>query len=180
MAEIKSTLELALERTKRFEISKKEREEIKQRELLKKMDSIFNRYKEGSLPLSDFLKEIERTEEETRNKLKENLINQLIEALSLKEEGERILKGIEALKEKDIEEIKEKFHLLISKYQRERNKVFWELKSQLKEELKRGGIWGSAVEPNVEGSNRWDKASAEIDKNYSERLKEIKEELRIS
>ncbi len=179
MTEIKSTLELALERTKRFEISEKEREEIKQKELLQKTNSLLNRYKEGSLPLSDLLKEIEKTEGETRNRLKENLLNQLIEALSLKEEDERVLKGIESLKEKDMKGIKEKFHILISQYERERSKVFQELKSQMKEELKREGIWGSAVEPNVEGDKRWNKASAEIDKNYKPRLEEIKKGFRI-
>jgi len=179
MAEIKSTLELAMERTKRFEITQKEREEIKQKELLQKVNSIFHRYKAGHIALNEILKEIEKEGEENQRKIKEGVISQWIEALSLKEEDERILKGIEALKEKDIGRIKEKFYLLLSQYQRDKNKIFQDLKSQLKEELKREGISGSAVEPNVEGSKQWDRASNEMDKNYRLRLEEIKDELKI-
>ena len=47
MAEIKSTLELALERTKKIAISEKEKEEIRRKKLLEKATGLFHRYREG-------------------------------------------------------------------------------------------------------------------------------------
>jgi len=45
MAEIKSTLEIALERTKKITISEKEKEEIRQKKLLEKAKGLFHRYR---------------------------------------------------------------------------------------------------------------------------------------
>jgi len=49
MGEIKSSLELAMERTKKIAISEKEREEIKRREIDQKVNALSNRYREGHL-----------------------------------------------------------------------------------------------------------------------------------
>jgi len=56
MAEIKSTLELALERTRRISISQEEKEEIKRKETLKKATGIFHRYMEDTLSLNELLR----------------------------------------------------------------------------------------------------------------------------
>ncbi len=76
MADIKSTLELAMERTKKMAISKEEREEIKEKESLQKVSSLFYRYKEGHIPLNEILREIEKMDEKTRPWVKENLLSQ--------------------------------------------------------------------------------------------------------
>ena len=102
MAEIKSTLELALERTKRFAVSEQEKDAIKQKEVLQKATSLFHRYREGHLSLNDLLKETERMERKTSMTVKEYLLSQWIEGLSLDDEDERILKGVESLKGRNI------------------------------------------------------------------------------
>ncbi|RPJ11183.1 MAG: hypothetical protein EHM36_01955, partial [Deltaproteobacteria bacterium] len=102
MAEIKSSLELAMERSKRFAISDQERDEIKRREVEQKAASLFHRYIDGHLALHEVLKEIERADEKTRPVMKEILLSQWIDALSLQEEDERLLKGIESLKERSL------------------------------------------------------------------------------
>jgi hypothetical protein len=45
MGEIKSTLDLAMERTKKISISQEEKEEIKRKEILQKVTGLSNRYK---------------------------------------------------------------------------------------------------------------------------------------
>ena len=114
MAEIKSTLELALERTKKFTISEKEKEEIKKKKISEKATSLFHRYRDGHLPLNEVQKEIERMDEKTAAAVKENLLSQWIDALSLNEDAERLLKGIGLLKNGKIDEQGEKFNQLLS------------------------------------------------------------------
>ena len=75
MGEIKSTLELAMERTKHFSVSEKERDEIKQKEALRKATGFFHRYREGHLSLNDILKEVERMERKTAATVKEYLLS---------------------------------------------------------------------------------------------------------
>jgi len=178
MAEIKSTLELAMEKTKKIGISEKEREGIKQKEILQKVNSLFHRYKEGHSPLNEILKEIERMEEKTGETVKEGLLSQWIDALSLNEDNERVLKGIESLKQRNIEDVKQQFHNLLSKYQKEKEKAKQEEKTHLAETLRKEGIDGSAVEPNIEASQTWEKESRELDHRYGVKLEELKEAMK--
>jgi hypothetical protein len=178
MGEIKSTLELAMERTKKFAISEKEKEEMKQKEVLQKATRFFYGYRDGHLPLNEILKQIERMEKKTATNVKELLLSQWVDTLSLNDEEERILKGIESLEQRDIHEVKQKFRDLLSQYQGEKEKVKEKAKSQLIEGLRRNGICGSAVEPKLEGSELWKKENEKLDDSYKMKLEEIKKLLR--
>jgi len=178
VGEIKSTLELAMERTKHFAISEKEKEEIKQREILQKATGFFHRYREGHLSLNEILKGIERMDKKTAAAVKAFLLSQWIDALSLGDDDERTLKGVESLKETSIAEVRQSFHHLLSKYQREKEEVKEKVAVQLTEALKKDGIWGRAVEPKLEGSELWKKENETLDQSYRIKLEEIKEQLR--
>jgi hypothetical protein len=178
MAEIKSTLELALERTKKFTLSEKEKEEIKQKEISEKATSLFHRYRDGHIPLNEVQKEIERMDEKTAGMVKENLLSRWIDALSLNEEGERLLKGIGLLKNGKIEERGEEFHHLLSQYQKEKEKARQGAKVLLAEILRKEGIDGDAVEPNVERSPLWKEECEKLDHLYAGKLEKLKKQLR--
>jgi hypothetical protein len=178
MGEIKSTLELAMERTKKFAISEKEKEEMKQKEILQKATSLFHRYREGHVPLNEILKEIGRMEKKTANTVKESLLSQWIDALSLDDDDERIFKGIESLKGRSIDRVKQKFHSLLSQYQEEKERVKEKVRVQLAETLRKDGIYGSTVEPKIEGGELWKKEIEKLSHSYRVKLEEIKEQLR--
>ena len=178
MGEIKSSLELAMEKTKKFAVSEKEKQELKQKEVLQKATGLFHRYRDGNLSLSEILKQIERMEEKTATTVKASLLSQWIDALSLDEGGERNLKGIESMGQRDIDRVKQKFHSLASQYQEEKEKVKERVKFQLLEALRNDGIYGSAVEPKLEGDELWRKENEKLDQSYKIRLEEIKEQLR--
>lgn len=179
MGEIKSTLELAMERTKKFAISEKEKEEIKQKEVLQKATSLFHRYREGHLSLNEILKQIEKMEKKTAATVRESLLSQWIDALSLDDDDERILKGIESLKGQNLDELKQKFHYLLSQYQVVKGTIKEEVRVQFTEALRKDGIYGSAVEPKLEGGELWKKENEKLDQIYKVKLEEIKEQLRV-
>jgi len=178
MGEIKSTLELAMERTKKVTISEKEKEEIKQKEVLQKATSLFHRYREGHLSLNEILKQIEKMEKKTATTVKELLLSQWIDALSLGDGDERILKGIESLKQRSIDEVNQRFHHLLSQYRGEKAKARERVQAQSVEALRKDGISGSAVKPNVEGCELWKKENQKLDHSYRMKLEEIKQQLR--
>jgi hypothetical protein len=167
-----------MERTKRFSVSEKERDEMKQQEAVRKATGLFHRYREGHLSLNDVLKEVERMERKTATTVKEYLLSHWIDALSLEDDNERILKGVESLKEKSVAEVKQRLDRLLSQYQTEKEKVNEKAKVRLVEVLKKDGIWGSAVEPKLEGSELWKKENEKFVHPYRIKLEEIKEQLR--
>jgi hypothetical protein len=178
MAEIKSTLELAMERTKKMAISQEEREEIKRREIVQKANSLFHRSLEGHLPLNEIQREIERMDEKTRAMVKEILLSQWINSLSLKGENEKLLEMIESLKSRGIDEAKQKLFQLISQYRREKGKAEQEKKAQRIEALRKEGIDGSAVDLDIEEDTEWKEWLEARDQPFKGKMEEVKEILR--
>lgn len=178
MAEIKSTLELALERTQRISITDEEKEEIKRKEILKKGSGLSRRYAEGLLPLNEVMKEIDRMDAKTAASVKAHLVSEWIDALSLNTDSERLLRGIEALKEREFPELKEKLHHLSLRCRNEKEGAREAIKGELLEELKKERIWGNAVVPPVEGSEKWKESSESIHRAFGGKLEELKEVLR--
>ena len=178
MGEIKSTLELAMERTRKFAISEKERKEMKQKEVQQKAASFFHRYRDGLLSLHEILKQIDKMEKTTATTVKELLLSQWIDALSLDDDEEKIFKGVELLEQRNIDEAKQEFRSLRSQYQREKEKIKEKARLQLIEALWKDGISGSAVEPKFEGNELWEKENEKLDHSYRIKLEEIKKELK--
>ncbi len=178
MAEIKSTLELALERSKKFSLSEKEKEEIKKKEIQEKMNSLFYRYQEGHLHLHEIEREIDRMGAETRKIVKEGLLLRWIDALSLEDGNERILKGIEWLKNRPIDEVEGALQRLLHEFQSEREQMVQKVRRQLLEAYRKEGFSGDAIEPNLEASESWRSASGALNQKYQRQLEKFKESLK--
>lgn len=178
MAEIKSTLELALERSRKISLSKEDKEKIRQKEIEEKISSLFYRFGEGRLHLHEMEKEIGQMEKGAGEAIKEGLLTRWMEALCLQEGSEKILRGIEWLKHRPIDEVKQRFEKLLAQFRNEKEKIEQEVRSQLLEALRREGFSGDAIEPNLEASDLWRKALAELNQKYQYPLEEIKEFLR--
>jgi len=178
MAEIKSALELAMERSQKIAISDQERQEFKQRECEQKATALFHRYIEGHLALHEVLKEIERMDEKTRAVTTEILLSQWIDALSLNGEEERLLMGIESLKGRSLDQVRERLHHLARCYSEAKAKACQKAKDEMAEELRGTGIYGSAVEPNITENQEMKNLLEGIDRAYQEQIREVKEALR--
>jgi hypothetical protein len=78
-----------------------------------------------------------------------------------------------------MDEVKQKFHSLLSQYLSEKEKVKEKVKVQFTETLRKGSIYGSAVEPKLEGAELWKKEIEKLDLSYKKKSEEIKEQLRV-
>jgi hypothetical protein len=54
-----------------------------------------------------------------------------------------------------------------------------EVRVQFTKDLRKDGIYGSAVEPKIEGGELWKKENEKLDQIYKVKLEEIKEQLRV-
>jgi hypothetical protein len=117
-------------------------------------------------------------EEKAGKTVKECLLALWIDGLSLDEDGERFLKGIESLKHRNIDEAKVAFQQLIARFEAEEERIKQEVGAQLSEALIKEGFGGDAVEPNLEASALWEKVFAALGREYQVKLGEWKESLR--
>ena len=178
MAEIKSTLELAMERIGKMSISKEEKEEIRRKEIVQKATSLFNRYVEGTLSNHEMTREIERMETGGTAAIRESVLSRLMDALSLDEGREKILEGIKFLTGKNVDDVKQTLESLYLEYEKEKEEVREEIRTRIEETLRRDGIYGSAVVPPVEGSDRWKERMAMLQHAFREKVEEVRDVLK--
>jgi len=175
VAEIKSTLELVMEKTSDLTLSQKDREEQKNREIKLKVEGLLQKYQNRELRKDQV--------EEEFNALKK-LYGETVHALILYESIERInldddfnllgdfLEGFLGL-----ELSQGKF--LLKDYHETLQNLTLETIARLKKVLeKKHYLSGSAVLPNLEGDNAWQAAVKEIKDRFSMQLSEEKKRLK--
>jgi len=180
MGEIKSALELAMERSKKYPISEEEKEKIRQKEILQKASGLFYRYREGHLSLHEIEREIGRLEDKAREGVKEALLSQWLKSLSLEGDPERILKGIELIRKRDFSEVTARFKDLLSEYGKAVDVASQRKRAELAEALKDAGIEGDAVEPNLNGNEEWKRMLDSTRHSFEGRLEGIRDALKAS
>jgi hypothetical protein len=173
MAEIKSTVELALERTKGLRLSHEEMEKMKEEEVQLKAVGLVNRFLEVDFHLRDVEKELAKFDPQQRKHLEQLFLQHLIEAMNLDRENDLILQGLEALLPKSAWAVK-KIKDLVQRYQLRKKDESLKTKTELLAGLERLGISGSAVRPKVEGSPEWEQAVSTFKPGFEEELKRLK------
>jgi hypothetical protein len=176
MAEIKSAIEIAMERTKSFRLSPEEKERLKEEELQSKAHGLVNRFIEVDLHFHEVKKELDKYSPEQRSQVERILFADLVGRLDLDQNNERIFQGIEFLAPEKKRPLL-KLRALIKEYTAQRGKEQQKMGKAMLMKLEALGIAGTAVLPKVEGSHEWAQALQAFRAPYEEKLKNAKEGL---
>ena len=177
MAEIKSAVELAMERTKGLRLSQAEMEKLKEEEIQSKVHSMVTRYLEIDFHLREVEKELARYDPSLRPHLEKLFIQYLTEAIHLDRDNDLIFQGIESFREGNKSSI-QKMKDLIQRYQERKTGEYPKTEKDLLTKLERLGITGSAVQPKVEGSPEWEEALGKFKFAFEEELQSLKKEIK--
>jgi hypothetical protein len=176
--EIKSTIELAMEKTKDMVLSSDEAEEMRLKELREKAQGLANRYLAGDVSVGEIKENVEGFEEKSRSLFRGQVALSLVDALNLDTENERSMQALVFLAgEKDLKGPLSEVNTLVARYRHAVAGETEELELTLKEELKRVGISGSAVKPKVKGSLKYKEASEKARKDCELKLSELKQRM---
>jgi hypothetical protein len=173
MAEIKSAVELAMERTKGLRLSHEEKEKVREEEIQSRAVGLVNRYLGVDFHLREVEKELAKVDPSQRQHLEKLFIQNLIEALNLDRDNDLIFQGLETFRPASAWTVK-KIKDLNEKYQSRKKEEFRKTEVDLSARLERLGIGGSAVHPRVEGSPEWEEALARFKPGFEEELKKLK------
>jgi len=145
-----------------------------------------NRYVKDDYTGSDDLgKHVSKYEEKIRPVVAGAVCSILIERISLKNYS-RLLKGLKSIKEyingRYIGEIEKRVSGICKDYKLEKKEKFRDLKrgleTTLKDSWKAQGIWGSAVDVNINASPEWEIILDELDTKYNRLLNSVKGEFK--
>jgi mRNA-degrading endonuclease RelE of RelBE toxin-antitoxin system len=173
MAEIKSAIELAMERTKGIRLSHEEMEKVKEEEIQSKAVGWVNRFLQVDFHLREVEKELAKFDPQQRKHLEQLFLQNLIEAMNLDRDNALILQGLETFLPTSARAVK-KIKDLLQKYQEKKGDELRKTETELLARLERLGISGSAVHPKSEGSPEWERAVAGFKPGFEEELKKLK------
>jgi len=177
MAGIKSAIELAMEKTKDFHLSREEMNKLKEEEIQAKARSLVNRFLEVDFHLKEVEKELLKFIPGERKQIEQLMRQYLAEAIQLDRDNDLIFQGIETFRE-DSQPLKRQIQQLIKDYHGQKEKAYGETGKNLLAQWEKQGISGSAVQAKVEGSPEWEKALSGFKPAFEEQLRALQEKLK--
>jgi ribosomal protein S20 len=176
MAEIKSTLDLVMEKTKNLSFSSDERQEQKNIEIESRIRGLLQKFKDQALSADKFKSEYQKLQKDydlmgTQNT---HLIREICGQIGLAKNNQALFEVLAEFKVADLEgltKVLQEFQTALDTAAGQRRKI---LKDQL---AKTHFISGSAVVPNLENDGEWQKAAGEIQAKYNRLLDEEKARL---
>ena len=178
MGEIKSAVELAMEKTKGFHLSREEMNKLKEEEMQSKAHGLVNRFLEVDFHLKEVEKELSKFSPEDRGQIEKLMKEYLAEAIQLERDNELIFQGIAALGQAS-HSFKGEIQQLVEDYQEQKGKSYVKTEKNLVAKWEKQGISGSAVQAKVEGSPEWENALSGFTPAFEERLRAVKEKLKL-
>jgi len=168
MAEIKSTLDIIMERTKNLTMSEEEKASFRRKEAEGKVKGWIRKYQDGVIELdtlrSDFEKELMEYPE-----VRQILKSQLLECLRLTGDNGKILTLLKDILGISPNNIKNIIQSLKHKMEVLRIRRI----ESLGEELKKRKIYGSSVVPNPDHGGDWQKIILEAESDLRKQLESI-------
>jgi hypothetical protein len=150
MAEIKSTLDLVMERTRDMRPSRKEREEMLAREREKRAKGLLLRLNEGHLkPESLRQAAVEAAGPDEARALEAELLRLLVQDLSLDQDLGPAVGGLEALAGETASEPLQALQVLWQEYRDGLAVLEGQAAAEVLQDLARRGITGSALRPKA-------------------------------
>jgi hypothetical protein len=145
MAEIKSTLDLIMEKTKNLSITAAEKEDFHRKELMKKIRGVLQNYLNQAINLDTLKELLTKGEPDSLHSLKEVVKEEILDRLQPDDNHQRLytlMDKILGVNHKITDKIITAFQAEVSAKKEEKNE-------SLKSELAKAGISGPAVIANV-------------------------------
>ena len=176
MAEIKSTLDLVMEKTKNLSLSDEERQGQKNKEIENRIRGLLQKFNDQALSADKLGSEYQKLQKDYDLMGTQNapLIKEICRQIELGKDNHALFELLARFKVTDIERITSVLHEfgdVIDAAARERSKI---LHAKLAEEY---FISGPAVVPNLETDNAWREQAGEIRAKYEPLLDQAKTKL---
>jgi len=179
MGDIKSAIEIALEKTKHLKLTEEESKQLKKEELKQKAEGLVYRYLSKQLDLEQLEKEINKEPEDTKESLFRFVLKHCVDSITMECDLKSILSGLGYfLRDKERETLLiKKIEASFNNYENKKANKYKQIAEELKEELKKEGFSGNAVLPNVESSNKWHHYLRDLSNRYQEEIAILKKKL---
>jgi len=174
MAEIKSTLDLVMEKTKNLSLSDEERQGQKKKEIASRIHGLLQKFNDEALSVDKLRSEYRKLQKDYGLPEYAPLVKEICRQIELGKDNHTMFELLAQFKVADIEGITSVLHEfdgVIDAAARERSKI---LQAKLAEEH---FISGPAVVPNLEADKAWQEQAGAIRAKFEPLLNQVKTKL---
>jgi hypothetical protein len=169
MGEIKSTLDIVMEKTKNLTLTDEERAAQTKDEMTKKVRGLIQRYLDGSIDVFRMKREITAFPADHRDEVKELLIELCVKGFDLLKDNGPLIQILEEVAHMN----PEPFEVALSFFQAEMREGYHQAQARLLGVFEEKGISGSAVVPNVDGDQEWRNELSRMQNKFKEAVSSV-------
>ena len=174
MGEIKSTLDLVLEKTKNLTLSSEEKETQKQKEIENRIKGMVQKYQDGILSKNQLITDYELLKKDYTISQNNSLIVEITQRIEPDQDNQTLIELLQECCTIDTAAIE----TIIEDFRKEYITASQNRIEQLREDLaQRHNISGSAVLPNLEVDEQWQQKIDELRIGYEDQLNRVKDNL---
>jgi hypothetical protein len=172
MGEIKSTLDLVMEKTRNLKLSDEEKRAQKQSEIASRVKGLLQKLQDGLIPENQFKAEYEHLKNEAGLSDNGPLINEIFSRLDPAEDTHLLLNILNDCCPHETVHIRS----MVDDYRVAYHAAAQKRSQQIKDSLeKKYAITGTAVVPNLDADEEWQQQVQEMRRQFEDRLAESKE-----
>ena len=173
MGEIKSTLDIIMERAKGLTVTEEEKETFQRKEVAGKVRGLLQKFLDALLDRDGFGKEWDLFEDEQKRMAREALIAECLARMEPDADNTLLLEILEHVESVSLNPLRD----LLMKFHKELEKEKSRREEALRNELKEKGISGSAVIPNIMADPVWTEYLSERREAFHARLASLQKEM---
>ena len=169
MGEIKSTLDIIMEKTKGLTISEEEKEAFRKKETEGKVRGLLQRFLDGFIDAERLKDEIGSLGEKRYAVAREALLRECMGRMEPGADNTILLDALENAAGLDIAPIQK----IILDYNQDLEQQKMDRKQVMQKNLERLGISGAAVIPNIHADQEWIRHLSEMNKGFREKVETL-------
>ena len=169
MAEIKSTMDIIMERAKNLTVTDEDKKEFAAKEAQNRIRGLFRKYLDGVLSINQFKTEMTAFAEDQKEAAEKELLAECIGAMTVEGDNQRFFEVLEQVLECDIRPIFSVMDAFLEQQTTARNEKALSLIQKLKER----GVSGSAVIPNPRADDTWRGYQSDMRERFQRELEAL-------
>jgi hypothetical protein len=166
MGEIKSTLDIIMEKTKGLTMSEDEKKAFKEQEMAGKVKGLIQKFLDGIIGMDQLKTEVNGLVEKGGDMAKRLIREESVSRIELEGNNEPLLGVLEEITGSDANTLREILKAFEKRLEQEKAAQ----EEGLKKTLENQGISGSAVLPNIHADPEWSRYVSKIKKEFYERV----------
>ena len=166
MGEIKSTLDIIMEKTKGLTMTDEEKKSFKRKDVEGKVKGLLQKFLDGLRNLERFKKEIEAFGDEQYDMAKRCVAEECVGRIDPEGDNAPFLDILENIGGVDTQPMRKS----LSEFQRELEKRRTDRGKLQRKKLEKQGISGSAVIPNIKANPEWVRCASELREKFHQKI----------